>query len=92
MDQPVNKLSMCSRLVAWSLLLMLSSAYIASKGSSFFPTNYNEVVSDLKLLEKSQNRTEGLLKQLTDKISGNKKGRNGSASKMSSGERIPKKG
>ena len=67
MDKEVNELAMCSRLVA-SLPLSLSSAYIASKGSSFFPTNYNEVVADIELLEKSQDRTKGLLKQLTDKI------------------------
>ena len=89
MDKKVNELSMCSRLVA-SLPLSLSSAYIASKGSSFFPTNYNEVVADIELLEKSQDRTEGLLKQLTEKIQGKKKGREGNT-KMDSGDRIPKK-
>ena len=61
MDKEVNELSMCSRLVT-SLPLTLSSAYIASKGSSFFPANYNKAVSDLELLKKSQDRTEGLLK------------------------------
>ena len=89
MDKKVNELTMCSRLVA-SLPLSLSSAYIASKGSSFFPTNYNEVVADIELLEKSHDRTEGLLKQLTDKIQGKKKGREG-GTKMDSGDRIPKK-
>lgn len=92
MDKPKTELEMCNRLVS-TLPLSLSTQYFASKGVNHFPIDYEKLMGDIELIEKSAERQESLFKQLTDKVAAQGSDAKGAAakSKMKNGDRIPKK-